>query len=73
VGLFDDSNKSSKGFSIGHKIFINDLEGKPGPGNYDPNFSKFYTTTPSFSIPRKYKPVNPDPVPAPNNVFFSLF
>ena len=43
---------------------------KPGPGNYDPDYRKIYSSNPSFSMPRKYKPVNPDNIPAPNAVFF---
>ena len=47
---------------------IKDLERKPGPGNYDPDFKNVYSSNPSFSISRKYKPVNPDSIPAPNAV-----
>lgn len=64
--LFDESVKSCKGFSLGVKTIIKDLEKRPGPGNYDPDFKKIYSSNPSFSIPRKYKPVGPNEIPAPN-------
>lgn len=50
------------------KITVKDLERKPGPGNYDPDYKKIYFSNPSFSIPSKHKPFNPDQTPAPNAV-----
>ncbi len=70
--LFESSVKSCKGFSLGIKTVTKDLEKKPGPGNYDPDFKKIYSSNPSFSIPRKYKPANPDNIPAPNAVILVL-
>lgn len=71
--LFEETVKSCSGFSLGAKVIIKDLEKRPGPGNYDPDFKKVYYATPSYSIPRKYQPVSPDPVPAPNNVINSFY
>lgn len=70
--LFDESVKSCKGFSLGVKTIIKDLEKRPGPGNYDPDFKKIYSSNPSFSIPRKYKPVGPNEIPAPNAVILII-
>ena len=52
---------------------MKDLETKPGPANYEPDYRKIYSSNPSFSMPRKYKPMNPDPVPGPNAVFFKSY
>ncbi len=46
---------------------------KPGPGNYDPDFKKIYSSNPSFSMTKKYNSVAPDHIPAPNAVNFCLF
>jgi hypothetical protein len=72
IFYFISSVKSCKGFSLGIKTVTKDLEKKPGPGNYDPDFKKIYSSNPSFSIPRKYNPANPDNSPAPNAVILVL-
>lgn len=39
---------------------------RPGPGNYDPDYKSVVDSNPSFSMPRKYKPMRPERSPGPN-------